>query len=179
MGRISVSTYLTLDGVMEEPSWTAPYWNDELSDFQGEVFNAADALLLGRETYEGMSVAWTKMEQTGEEGAAEMNALPKYVPTSTLEEPQWNANFIKSNFIEEVTRLKQGTDRHYLIYGSGQLIRSLMEYNLIDEYHFIVCPIVLGKGKRLFTEQNQKSLKLVGAKTTKTGVTILSYQASV
>jgi dihydrofolate reductase len=162
---------------MEEPAWTGSYWSDELSDFQGELFNSCDALLLGRVTYEGMSVAWPQMEEAGQEGAAEFNALPKYVPTATLEEPQWNARFIKNNFIEEVTKLKQETDQHLLIYGSGQLIRSLMEHNLIDDYHFIVCPIVLGKGKRLFMEQDQISLKLVGVKTTTTGVVISSYQA--
>jgi dihydrofolate reductase len=176
MGKIVVSMYLTLDGVMEEPAWTGPYWNDELSDFQASVFNASDALLLGRATYDGMSVAWPKMEEQGVEGAARFNALPKYVPTTTLEEPQWNASFIKNNFIEEVTKLKQETDQQYLIYGSGQMIHSLMEHNLIDEYHLIVCPIVLGKGKRLFTEQDQRNLKLVDVKTTSTGVAILSYQ---
>jgi dihydrofolate reductase len=142
VGKIAVSIYLSLDGVMEEPAWTAPYWNEELSDFQGSVLNASNALLLGRVTYEGMSAAWPNMK---EEGADEMNAIPKYVPTSNLEEPQWNASFIKNNFIEEVTKLKQETDQQYLIYGSGQLIRSLMDHNLIDEYHLIVCPVVLGK----------------------------------
>lgn len=112
------------------------------------------------------------------EGADEKNSMPKYVATTTLEETQWNASFIKNNIIEEVTKLKQGTDQQYLIYGSGQLIRTLMEHNLIDEYHFMIRPVVLGKGKRLFTEQNQRDLKLVSVKTTSTGVVILSYQPS-
>ncbi|AOZ93664.1 dihydrofolate reductase family protein [Paenibacillus crassostreae] len=175
MGKIIASIYLSLDGVMEEPAWTAPFWNDELSDFQGEVFKVSDALLLGRVTYEGMAAAWPNME---EEGAARMNSIPKYVPTTTLGEPQWNASFIKNNMIEEVAKLKQETDKQYLIYGSGHLTRSLMEHNLIDEYHLIVCPVVLGKGKRLFTEQNPKNLKLVDVKKTSTGVAILTYQAS-
>jgi dihydrofolate reductase len=174
MGKITVSMYLTLDGVMEQPAWTAPYWNDELSDFQGSVLNASDALLLGRVTYAGMSQAWPNMK--AEEGADVMNAIPKYVPTSTLEKPEWNATFIKNNFIEEVTRLKRETDQQFLIYGSGQMLRSLMDHNLIDDYHLIVCPIVLGKGERLFTEQEQVKLKLAGVKTTSTGVAILSYQ---
>lgn len=173
MGKIIVSIYLSLDGVMENPAWTMPYWNDELSDFQGELLNSSDALLLGRVTYEGMAAAWPNMR---EEGADQMNSIPKYVPTTTLEEPQWNANFIKNNIIEEVAKLKQETDKQYLIYGSGHIIRTLMAHNLIDEYHFIVNPVVVGKGKRLFT-QDQSSLKLVGAKTTSTGVAILSYKA--
>nr|WP_246132293.1 dihydrofolate reductase family protein [Paenibacillus hemerocallicola] len=88
-----------------------------------------------------------------------MNSMPKYVATTTLEEPQWNASFIKNNILEEVTKLKQGTDYQFLIYGSGQLIRTLMDHNLIDEYHFMVHPVVLGKGKRLFTEQDQRETK--------------------
>jgi dihydrofolate reductase len=175
MGKIIVATYLSVDGVMEEPAWTMPYWNDELAKFQSDVNYASDALLLGRVTYEGFAAAWPDMK---DEGGDRMNSMPKYVATTTLEEPQWNASFIKSNFVEEVTRLKQGTDQQYLIYGSGQLIRTLMEHNLIDEYHFMVHPVVLGKGKLLFMEQDQISLKLVGVKTTTTGVAILSYQAS-
>ncbi len=107
-----------------------------------------------------------------------MNTMPKYVVTTTLEEPKWNASFIKNNMIEEVTKKKEGTDQQYLIYGSGQLIRTLMDHNLIDEYYFMVHPVVLGKGKRFFMEQNQRSLKLVRVKTTTTGVALLSYQAS-
>ncbi|MBB6675177.1 dihydrofolate reductase family protein [Cohnella nanjingensis] len=176
MGRITASIYLSLDGIMEEPGlWHMPYWDDEMANFQREVFYPSDALLLGRVTYEGFAAAWPKMKG---EGADEMNGMPKYVATATLEEPQWNASFIKSNIVEEVTRLKRETDHQFLIYGSGQLIRSLMEHNLIDEYHFMVHPVVLGKGKRLFKEQDKRGLKLAGVKTTTKGVAILSYQAS-
>ncbi|MBB6674081.1 dihydrofolate reductase family protein [Cohnella nanjingensis] len=176
MGKITVSMYLSLDGIMEEPGvWHFPYWDDEMANFQRDVSYANDALLLGRVTYEGFAAAWPKMK---DEGADRMNALPKYVATTTLEEPQWNASFIKNNIIEEVTKLKRETDQRYLIYGSGQLIRTLMGHNLIDDYHFMVHPVVLGKGKRLFLEQDQRGLKLVGAKTTTKGVAILSYQPS-
>lgn len=176
MGKIVASIYLSLDGIMEEPgNWHMPYWDDEMADFQREVFYASDALLLGRVTYEGFAAAWPNMKG---EGADEMNTMPKYVVTTTLEEPKWNASFIKNNMIEEVTKKKEGTDQQYLIYGSGQLIRTLMDHNLIDEYYFMVHPVVLGKGKRFFMEQNQRSLKLVRVKTTTTGVALLSYQAS-
>ncbi|MFC5405760.1 dihydrofolate reductase family protein [Cohnella soli] len=176
MGKIAASIYLSFDGVMEEPGlWHMPYWDDEMADFQREVFYPSDALLLGRITYEGFAAAWPKIKG---EGADEMNAMPKYVVTTKLEEPEWNATFIKNNIIEEVTKLKQGTDRQYLIYGSGQLIRTLMDHNLIDEYHFMVHPVVLGKGKRFFMDQNQTNLKLLRAKTTTKGVLLLTYQAS-
>ncbi|MCD9021060.1 dihydrofolate reductase family protein [Cohnella silvisoli] len=176
MGKITASIYLSLDGIMEEPGlWHMPYWDDEMANFQRDVFYGTDALLLGRVTYEGFAAAWPKMKG---EGADEMNAMPKYVATTTLVEPQWNASFIKNNIAQEVTKLKQETDQQFLIYGSGQLIRTLMEHNLIDEYRFMVHPVVLGKGKRLFTEQGQRSLKLVGVKTTTTGVALLSYQPS-
>ncbi|TDF92319.1 dihydrofolate reductase family protein [Paenibacillus piri] len=176
MGKITVSMYLSLDGVMEEPGdWHMPYWDDEMAKFQSDVFYANDALILGRVTYEGFAAAWPKVK---EEGADKMNTMPKYVATTTLEEPQWNASFIKNNIVEEVNRLKRETDQQYLIYGSGQLTRTLMEHNLIDEYHFMVHPVVLGKGKRFFMEQGQRGLKLAGVKTTTTGVAILSYQPS-
>ncbi|QJD82713.1 dihydrofolate reductase family protein [Cohnella herbarum] len=175
MGKIVASIYLSLDGVMEEPGgWHIPYWDDEMANFQRDVFYPSDALLLGRITYEGFAAAWPKEKG---EGADEMNSMPKYVATTTLEEPQWNACFIKNNIIEEVTKLKEGIHQ-FLIYGSGQLIRTLMKHNLIDEYHFMVHPVVLGKGKRLFTEQDQIDLQLIGVKTTSTGVVILSYQSA-
>jgi len=85
-----------------------------------------------------------------------MNSMRKYVPTTTLDNPEWNTTFIKNNFIETVTALKQ-QDLHLLIYGSGQMIRSLTDYHLIDEYHLIVCPIVLGKGQRLFRNKIQET----------------------
>jgi dihydrofolate reductase len=177
VGKIVVSMYLSLDGVMEEPAWTMPYWNDELAKFQSDVNLASDALLLGRVTYEGFAAAWPNTKEEPGSGADRMNSMPKYVTTTTLEEPQWNASFIKKNIVEEVTKLKRGTDHQYLIYGSGQLTRTLMEHNLIDDYHFIVHPVVLGKGKRLFIEQGQRDLKLIDVKTTSSGVAILSYQA--
>ncbi|SDM61183.1 Dihydrofolate reductase [Fictibacillus solisalsi] len=177
MGKIAVSLYLSLDGIMEEPAWTMPYWNDEIAKFQSEMLLfSTDALLLGRETYEGFAAAWPTMKD--EDGFADkMNTMPKYVATTTLENPKWNATFIKENFADEVAKLKQNTDQNLLIYGSAQIIRQLMERNLIDDYHLIVHPLVLGKGKRLFTsEMEKKDLKLVDIKTTKTGVTIMSYQ---
>ncbi|WP_066174509.1 dihydrofolate reductase family protein [Bacillus marinisedimentorum] len=175
MGKISVSLYLSLDGIMEDPAWTAPYFNDELAKVQQDLLFASDVLLLGRITYEGFAAAWPSMED--EDGFADkMNAMPKYVATTTLSEAQWNAQFIKDNVAEELRKMKQNTDQNFLIYGSGQLIRMLMKHNLIDEYNFIINPVVLGKGKRLFTgDIEDQKLKLAGVKTTRTGVAVMTY----
>lgn len=175
MKKVIVSLYISLDGVIEEPSWTAPYFNHQVGKFQNDLLFASEALLLGRRTYQGMAAAWPAMKD--EDGFADrINSLPKYVPTTTLEDVEWNANFIKGNVIEEITKLKQESGQDILIYGSGELIRSLMQHDLIDEFHFIINPVVVGKGERLFKEDiNQKAFKLVSTQTTDTGVAILSY----
>jgi dihydrofolate reductase len=175
MKKVIVSLYLSLDGVMEEPAWTAPYFNHQVGEFQHDLLFASGALLLGRKTFQGMAAAWPAMKD--EDGFADrMNSIPKFVPTTTLEDAEWNANFIKGNVIEEITRLKQEFSQNLLIYGSGELIRTLMQHDLIDEYHFIVNPLVIGKGERLFKEGiDQKSFKLINTQKTDTGVAILSY----
>ncbi|RNF39883.1 dihydrofolate reductase family protein [Planococcus salinus] len=174
MGKIRVAMYVTLDGVMEDPSWTAPYWNDEIAKFQLDLLFASDALLLGRITYEEFAAAWPSA--TDEEGFADkMNSIPKYVVTATLKEAEWNAQFIKGNITEEIEKLK-ATDQNLLVYGSGELIEALMEEKLIDEFHLMVFPIVVGSGKQLFKEGiEQTELELAESSTTETGVVISSY----
>lgn len=179
MRKIIISTYLSLDGVMGEPAWTAPYFNEEVGKFQHELLFASGALLLGRETYQGMSEAWVTMKD--DNGFADrINSMPKFVASTTLKEPKWNASFIKENVVEEVEKLKQQAGEDLLIYGSSKLTQSLMEHDLIDEYNLIVNPVIVGSGKRLFKENSeQKSLKLIRQKTTDTGVVILSYQPEI
>ncbi|RGO21337.1 dihydrofolate reductase [Bacillus cereus] len=176
MGQIIVSMYLSLDGVMEEPAWTAPYFNEEVAKFQSDLLFESEALLLGRVTYQGFAAAWPSM--TDEEGFADkMNSIPKFVASTTLEKTEWNANLIKDNVIEEISKLKEQPGQNLLIYGSGELIQTLMQHDLIDEYHFIVNPVIVGSGKRLFKDQNDtKALKLIETRTTSSGVVILSYQ---
>jgi len=176
MGQIIVSMYLSLDGVMEEPAWTAPYFNEEVAKFQSDLLFESEALLLGRVTYQGFAAAWPSM--TDEEGFADkMNSIPKFVASTTLEKTEWNANLIKDNVIEEISKLKEQPGQNLLIYGSGELIQTLMQHDLIDEYHFMVNPVILGSGKRLFKDQNNtKPLKLIETRTTSSGVVILSYQ---
>lgn len=115
---------------------------------------------------------------TDEEGFADkMNSIPKFVASTTLEKTEWNANLIKGNIVEEISKLKEQPGQNLLIYGSGELIQTLMQHDLIDEYHFIINPVIVGSGKRLFKDQsNTKALKLIETITTSSGVVILSYQ---
>ena len=176
MRKVIAAEYVSLDGVMEEPSWTGPYFNEEVAKFQYDLLFASDALLLGRVTYQGFAAAWPSM--TDEVGFADrMNTLPKFVASTTLEEAEWNASLIKGNVAEEVSRLKQQSGQDILIYGSSDLVRTLMQNDLIDEYRLMVQPVVLGSGKRLFgDESNTTALRLVDATTTSTGVVVLTYQ---
>ncbi len=176
MRKIVAAEYLTLDGVMEEPAWTAPYWSDELGKLQHDLLFASDALLLGRVTYEGFAKAWPDMKD--EAGFAErMNSLPKHVASTTLKELEWNASLIEGNVVEAVKTLKQQKGENLLIYGSATLVQTLMQHGLIDEYRLMIYPLSLGAGKRLFAEGSEAKLKLVDTQTTDEGVVILTYQS--
>ena len=177
--RVIVSTYVTLDGVMEAPEkWSLQFFNEEAAEYARDQLFASDALLLGRETYEGFAAAWPSM--TDEEGFADrMNALPKFVVSTTLEEPlEWNnSTLIKKNVAEEVSNLKQQSGQDILIYGSADLMQTLMQHDLIDEYRIWIEPVVVGSGKRLFKDGSDTTvLRLVDTKTISTGVVILTYQ---
>ena len=177
MRRIVAAEYVSLDGVMEEPAWTGPYFDEELGKAQLDLLFASDALLLGRVTYQGFAAAWPSM--TDEQGFADrMNGLPKFVVSTSLTEVEWNnSSLIEDNVAEEVSRLKEQPGQDILIYGSGDLVRTLMEHDLIDEYRLMVFPIVLGSGKRLFGDGTDKtSLKLADTGTTTAGVVILTYR---
>ena len=169
--------YVSLDGVMEEPSWTGPYFGEEMAKAQLDLLFASDALLLGRVTYEGFAAAWPSM--TDEQGFADrMNALPKFVVSTTLEEAQWNnSTLIKGDVAEEVSRLKQQPGQDILIYGSADMVNTLMQHDIIDEYRLMVFPVVLGSGKRLFGDRSDPTaLRLVDTYATGTGVVILTYR---
>lgn len=174
--RVVASTYVTLDGYMDEPGkWSFPFWSKEASDFKASELYASDALLLGRITYEGFAAAWPTMEGTGEFGE-KMNGMPKYVASRTLESATWNASIIKGDVAEAVRRLKQPDGGDLLIGGSGQLIDYLSGHDLIDEYRLMVYPLVLGGGeKRLFRRAPRRTLELVDSVTLPTGVVILTY----
>jgi dihydrofolate reductase len=186
MSRVVAVEYLSLDGVMEEPRWSAPYFNDEVADFQLNNLMGSDALLLGRVTYEGFKSSWPTM--TDEAGFADkMNRMPKYVATSTLDSGEWNANLLKGDVVEEVTALKGDFAGTLLINGSAELFRALHAAGLIDEYRFMIYPVVVAHGKRLFADETGASadgrsassragdLALVKSQITNSGVAILTY----
>lgn len=187
MGKLIVSEFITLDGVIEAPGgedslgersgWSMPYFNEETAKFKLDDLLASDALLMGRVTYQIHAAAWPSM--TDEEGFADrMNSLPKYVVSSTLEHVEWNnSRLIRGNIPEEVKKLKQEIQRNILIDGGSDLVNLLMQHDLIDEYRLLVHPVVVGKGKRLFREDSRKQdLRLIEARAFGTGVVALTYQ---
>src|SRR5437763_6312191 len=175
MSKLQVAEFLTLDGVMEAPdTWNGPFLNEEMGmDIGGNLFQIA-ALLYGRRTYEEMAAAWPG--RTGDM-ADRFNSIPKFVVSTTLQEATWNnSKLIKSNIAEEVSKLKQQYGQNILILGSGELVRTLTQHHLIDEYMFVVCPLILGKGKRLFQDGSKTTLRLITSKAYTTGAVWLTYQ---
>ncbi len=172
MRKLVVTEFLTLDGMMDNPAWTAPYWNGEIAAFKGAEQAACDALLLGRITYDGFAAAWPG---STDEGADQMNGMPKYVVSGALREAAWNnSHTIRENVAGEVAKLKHQEGQNLLVYGSGQLTRFLLQHGLVDQLNLLVYPVVLGKGKRLFDEE-VPGLKLAGARTFSSGVVALAY----
>jgi dihydrofolate reductase len=187
MRKITVSMFVSLDGVVEDPGgseksvhggWTFPYWNEQTAKCKLEEMFASDALLLGRKTYEGFAAAWPS--QKDEAGFADrMNSVPKYVVSTTLQKAEWNnSTIIKSNVVEEITKLKQADGQDIMVAGSVSLVQTLREHNLIDRYRLLVYPIILGSGKRLFPEGTKAPLTLVQSEAYSTGVVALVYEAA-
>jgi dihydrofolate reductase len=184
--RVVVSEFVSLDGVMEDPSWTFQFGSEEQEKFKFDELAASDALLLGRVTYEGFAAAWPNMmEQYGGPRRAElgeyadiMNGYPKYVVSTTLEEAGWNnSTIIKGNIAEDVFKLKQQPGKDILIFGSGDLVNTLMRLGLIDEYRIMVFPVIVGSGKRLFEDGSETTaLRFVNTKTFGSGVVVLTYR---
>ena len=187
MGRIVVTEFVSLDGVMEAPGggenykhagWTFEIDRGEEGDkFKFDELMEADAQLLGRVTYDGFAAAWpTFTDNVG--FADKMNAMPKYVVSSTLESADWNNTTILSgDAVEAITKLKEDVDGVILVAGSAQLVQTLLEHDLVDELRLMVFPVVLGSGKRLFGDTtDKKSLKLADSKSVGDGVAILTYR---
>lgn len=179
MRQLIATEYVTVDGVMEEPgNWSFPYWNDEAMQFKSDELFASDALLLGRVTYEGFARAWPTMTGTGEFGER-MNNLPKYVVSTTLQTLEWqNSHLLTGDVAEAVAELKRQPGQDILLAGSGQLLRTLMQHTLVDEYRLMLHPIVVGSGKRLFSNESDQTakLRLVESRPTSTGIVILTYR---
>jgi dihydrofolate reductase len=185
MGRIIVTEYVSLDGVIEAPGGGEDYkhagWTFDISrGEEGDTFKVtetfdSEALLLGRVTYEAFARAWPTM--TGE-FADRFNSMPKYVVSSTLKHADWNNSTILSgDVIDEVARLKQTLKGHIVVHGSARLAQALVASDLVDELRLMVFPVILGSGKRLFGEMDaKKSMKLVSSQTVGDGVGILIYE---
>ena len=185
MGRIVVTEFVSLDGVMEDPGGAEDYrhggWTFEIERGQdGDAFKldetfAAEALLLGRRTYEGFAAAWPEREG---EFADKFNSMPKYVVSSTLEAAEWNnSTILKGDLAEEVAKLRDSASGDVYVHGSAQLVQALVEHDLVDELRLMVFPVVLGSGKRLFDgTSDKKALRLTDSKTVGEGVMILIYE---
>lgn len=177
MGRIIVSPWVTVDGVIESPhEWQLPFWSEDMRKFSNEQLYSVSALLLGRTTYEGFAGAWPSRGDE-DEFSATMNKIPKYVVSTTLTAPEWhNSTVIDGDVVSGITELKEKTDGDILVYGSGTLANTLLGEGIADEYRVWVHPTVVGRGKRLFEgEVAQSTLSLTGTRTFESGVTVLTY----
>ena len=177
--RLVATEYVSLDGVFEEPGqWSFPFFTDQAAQLKWRELQASDALLLGRKTYEGFAAAWPTMEGTGEFGE-KMNAMPKFVVSSTMAAPTWSGSIVvNGDLATEVGKLKGAPGQDLLLSGSGTLFRALSRAGLIDLYRFMVHPIVLGVGARLFADAEQTTLELRHHETFDSGIVILEYGPS-
>lgn len=186
MGKIVVTEFVSLDGVIEDPGGAEDFehggWTFEIDrGTDGDTFKLgeleeAEAQLLGRRTYEGFAAAWPTMED--EVGfAGKMNSMPKYVYSTTLQDPTWsNTSVLSGDFAEEIRKLRDEVAGVILVAGSATLVQGLVDNDLVDEIRLMVFPVVLGGGKRLFASSGKKPLKLTDAKTVGAGVQVLTYE---
>ena len=190
MRKIIVSEFMSLDGVVQAPGgadedteggftrggWTHPYWHDEIGVEFDRAMREADALLLGRKTWQIHGGAFEPMAE-GDPFGDVMNAIPKYVVSTTLgDATAWrNSTLIKDNIVEQVRALKEQPGKNILIDGSSVLIHTLAQNDLLDEYHLMVYPLVLGNGKKLFADGAPLTLRLDEARPLPTGVVLMRY----
>ena len=188
---LRVIEFLSLDGVMQAPGspdedteggfrhggWQRPYFDDVLGAAAAEGVAATDTYLFGRKTYEAMAAYWPTVSDD-DPFARSLNGTPKYVASRTLRSVEWqNSTLIKGDVVEGVRRLKEKPGGNIAVLGSGELVRTLIEHDLVDEYFLALFPVVLGSGKRLFGEADQiTKLSLVDSKATGTGGVLLTYR---
>jgi dihydrofolate reductase len=189
--RLTTTTFLTLDGVMQGPGapdedrsggfehggWLVPYADDDMGQIMSDWFTGVDAFLLGRKTYELFAGHWPQVPDDNPIAAA-LNGLPKHVVSTTLESLDWrNSTLIGADIPARVQALKNQPGRELQVHGSGELIRTLIAHNLIDEYRFLIYPVFLGKGRRLFEDPALAgAMRLIDSRTTKAGVVVLAYE---
>jgi dihydrofolate reductase len=187
MGRIVVTEFVSLDGVIEAPGGGEEYrhggWSFEIDRGpEGDKFKlnetlATEALLLGRVTYEGFAAAWPTMQG---EFADKFNGMPKYVVSSTLKQPEWNnTTVLRGDLVEEVSRVRDSSAGNVAVHGSSQLVQALLEHDLVDELRLMVYPVLLGSGKRLFGEtSDKKRVRLTDTQQVGDGVVIHIYESA-
>jgi dihydrofolate reductase len=191
MRKITVSEFVSLDGVMQAPGgveedtdggfahggWTGPYWHDDIGATLFEEINQADTLLLGRKTWQGHAEAFEPAPED-DPFAGLLNNLQKYVVSTTLKSADaWrNSTIISENVVDEVRKLKEQPGKDIYVDGSSVLVHTLAQADLVDEYHLLVFPLVLGSGKRVFPDDFYSPLKLIETKSFPSGVILLRYQ---
>jgi dihydrofolate reductase len=189
MRKLVITTFLTLDGIMQAPGgpeedptgkfayggWSVNYWDDSMNQMMGEAMAQPSEMLLGRKTYEIFASHWPYSE---EPGADELNSAKKYVATKTLDHANWNnSTLLKGDVVKQIRQLKQQDGPELLVQGSSDLIQTLLQNNLVDELRLWIFPVVIGQGKRLFGDGTvPSSLKLIDIKTSDTGVIMAVYQ---
>lgn len=192
MAKLTLTTFMTLDGVMQAPGgpdedrtdgfayggWSVPFADEDFGRFMDDVFGRVDGFLLGRRTYEIFAAYWPKVTDENDPIASRLNTLPKYVVSRTLDQAEWhNSTVIKGDLTEEVNRLKEQPGREIQVHGSARLAQSLIALGLVDELNLLVFPVFLGEGRRLFPHGGTPTaFELTGHRTTSTGVTIQTYR---
>ncbi|MBA9005779.1 dihydrofolate reductase family protein [Thermomonospora cellulosilytica] len=191
MSRLVVNTFVTLDGVMQAPGgpeedrsggfehggWIAPHFDDTAGAFINEVIERAGSFLLGRRTYEIFAGYWPHVTDEDDVVASRLNTLPKYVASRTLDKADWHNTTVIRDVPAEVAALKEQPGGELQVHGSGNLVQTLIEHDLVDAYNLLTFPVVLGTGKRLFPEGTTPgALRLTHTQTTGTGVVITSYE---
>jgi len=190
MSKLTMTTFLTLDGVTQAPGgpaedpsggfghggWLVPFFDEGMRKFMVEVFERADAFLLGRTTYQIFASHWPRVTDPSDLIASKLNGLPKHVASNTLARVDWHASSLVTDVVSAVPELKSRYPRELQVHGSAGLAQTLLEHDLVDEYHLLVFPVVLGTGKRLFAAGALPArLKLLGTRTTESGTIIASY----
>jgi dihydrofolate reductase len=187
MGRLVITTNVSLDGVVQDPDgeegfsrggWFYQFGGEDLEEWariETDEALGAEALLLGRRSDEWFATRWQSRDG---EWADKLNSMPKYVVSTTLKEPSWsNSTVLNGDPAEEIEKLKQRIDGEILVYGSGQLVHTLIEHDLADELRLVIFPVVLGSGARLFGEtSDRKPMRLVRTSTIGTGLTLVTYE---
>ncbi|RDI63054.1 dihydrofolate reductase family protein [Nocardia pseudobrasiliensis] len=176
MGKIVVAEFVSLDGFIQDPAWTAPFWNDRIGEYKFAELQDADALLLGRSTYEMFAASWPDHPETGE-FKDKMNTMPKHVATTTLTELDWNAQRIEGDVAASIAKLR--SEANLLVAGSGTLVDHLRAHELVDEYRLVIYPVLLGSGLRLFnTTEAEATLTVAESEMLDNGVVLATYRVS-